>query len=180
MMFDPTAFENMKVVIEGELYDRDLGGEITVTDRNDLVNLAKLSRLFELTFYLQNKKSHPVKCTILLQAALENLAAELLPIARSEEKSGCYVEVNFHLNHINMEGIHNHIEQIMFNIWGKERNYNQKVSFNPLLKGQNVDTVVTIDFNRLILEEQIDDLVEMIHYMVETLNQLQKLLTKES
>ena len=43
-MFDPTAYENMRVVLEGIFYDKDLSGEILVIDRNDIVNTAKLSR----------------------------------------------------------------------------------------------------------------------------------------
>lgn len=38
-MFDPTAFDNMKVVIEGAIYDLDLDGEISIIDRNDLLIL---------------------------------------------------------------------------------------------------------------------------------------------
>lgn len=49
-MFDPTAFENLKIVIEGAVYDRDFSGEILVTDRNDIINLAKLERRFEISF----------------------------------------------------------------------------------------------------------------------------------
>jgi hypothetical protein len=41
-MFDPTAFDNMKVVLEGALYDLDIMGEIIITDRNDLFNTAKM------------------------------------------------------------------------------------------------------------------------------------------
>ena len=51
-MFDPTAFENIKVVLEGAVYDLDLNGEIIIIDRNDLINTAKLSRKYELSFQL--------------------------------------------------------------------------------------------------------------------------------
>ena len=57
MLFDPTAFENIKVVIEGEIYDRDLSGEIFVTDRNDWFNSAKLSRKYEISFGLDRKST---------------------------------------------------------------------------------------------------------------------------
>ena len=49
-MFDPTAFENMKVVMEGIFYDKDLSGEIIILDRNDIMNIAKLSRTYDLSF----------------------------------------------------------------------------------------------------------------------------------
>ncbi len=34
-MFDPTAFDNLKVIVEGAVYDFDLHGDILVTDRKD-------------------------------------------------------------------------------------------------------------------------------------------------
>ena len=51
-MFDPTAFENMRVVMEGIFYDKDLSGDITIVDRNDVINTAKMSRDFDLSFQL--------------------------------------------------------------------------------------------------------------------------------
>lgn len=55
-MFDPTAFDNMKVVIEGALYDLDICGEIVITDRNDSFNMAKMSRTFDISFRLPEKR----------------------------------------------------------------------------------------------------------------------------
>ncbi|SID87142.1 Uncharacterised protein [Mycobacteroides abscessus subsp. abscessus] len=48
-LFDPTAYENMKIVMEGLLYDKDLAGQISIIDRNELINTAKLSRTFEIS-----------------------------------------------------------------------------------------------------------------------------------
>ncbi len=52
-LFDPTAFDNMKVVLEGAVYDRDILGDILVVKRDDLVNLATLSRQFMMEFQLK-------------------------------------------------------------------------------------------------------------------------------
>ena len=52
-LFDPTAFDNMKVVLEGAVYDRDLFGDILIVSRDDLVNLATLSRKFTIEFVLK-------------------------------------------------------------------------------------------------------------------------------
>ena len=49
-LFDPTAFDNMKVVLEGAVYDRDILGDILVVNRDDLINLASLSRQFTMEF----------------------------------------------------------------------------------------------------------------------------------
>lgn len=68
-MFDPTIYENVKVVLEGELYDRDLDGEITITNRSDLVDLATLSRTYVVAFEENSK----VSSTINLHASLRVL-----------------------------------------------------------------------------------------------------------
>ncbi|MEK8128412.1 hypothetical protein WMW72_10900 [Paenibacillus filicis] len=49
MMFDPTIFDNLKVVMEGRLYDLDAEGSIRITGREDLVDLASMSRTFRMT-----------------------------------------------------------------------------------------------------------------------------------
>jgi len=48
-MFDPTIFENWKVVVEGAIYDLDREGRIEVVSRQDLVDLAGLSRTFRMS-----------------------------------------------------------------------------------------------------------------------------------
>ena len=52
-MFDPTAFENMKVVLEGAVYDRDFIGDILVINRDDIVNLANMSRTYKIEMELK-------------------------------------------------------------------------------------------------------------------------------
>ncbi|UTW70295.1 hypothetical protein KHA80_06930 [Anaerobacillus sp. HL2] len=41
-MFDPTIYENLKVVIEGEVYDHDMNGRILII-QIDIVDLATMS-----------------------------------------------------------------------------------------------------------------------------------------
>jgi hypothetical protein len=47
-MFDPTIFDNLKVVMEGRLYDLDAEGSIRITGREDQVDLAAMSRTFRM------------------------------------------------------------------------------------------------------------------------------------
>lgn len=170
-MFDPTAYENMKVVLEGAIYDRDLHGEISIIDRNDVVNTAKLSRSYELTFF-QNL-SAAVQCQIKLEAGLENLAAELLPQGQERKLAGAALSVLFRFKHKETEGLHEMIDKELEGIWGEDRSFDQKVSYHPLEQEELMTTEITIHFNRLIFEEQIDDLIEMMDYCLETIQVLQ-------
>jgi hypothetical protein len=54
-MFDPTVFDNLKVIIEGAIYDLDLDGELQVVNRRDLVDLANMSRQFSMDIAVARK-----------------------------------------------------------------------------------------------------------------------------
>jgi hypothetical protein len=171
-MFDPTAFENIKVVIEGAVYERDLDGEILVTDRNDIMNLAKLERKFEIAFVDANHQSKKIAAILILEAGLENLAAELLPATLSEKKSGCQLMVKYICKHQNDMAIFNKIQNILAGIWGNSRTIEQQVNFNPFDKTEKVTNEIIIHFNRLIFEDNIDDLTDMVDFMIKSLREL--------
>lgn len=175
-MFDPTAFDNMKVVIEGAFYDRDSAGEIVITDRNDLINLAKMSRLFNLCITLPDKKVPNVTARLELESRLENLAAELLTSSPPNKLPGCYIRLQFFLEHIDEIKVYQGIEAIFSEIWGETRKITQAVEYNPLAKPNKCKNVVTVDFIRVIGEEQLDDIVEMTDFMVITLQRLQEFI----
>lgn len=56
-MFDPTAFDNLKVVFEGAVYDLDLSGDIQILDRKDLFDFAHYDRCYQIRYSLPYKKS---------------------------------------------------------------------------------------------------------------------------
>lgn len=172
-MFDPTAFENMKVVIEGALYDRDLDGEIAIIDRNDLMNLAKLSRIYEVTFTESANSS--VQCTLILQASLENLASELLPSHLESQQSGAHLTILFKMRHENRQELHEKIEKELARIWGSDRSIIQNVSFNPMEKTGEIMKEIKLEFNRLIVEDQIDDLFMMVDYILASIKKLKQI-----
>lgn len=174
-MFDPTAYENMKIVLEGLLYDRDLAGEISIIDRNELVNIAKLSRKFEITF--QDRESVKASCTFIMEAALENLAAELHPALLSEKLSGCRITIRFSFSQRNEPEQTAGIGKLMKAIWGENRTITQTVSYDPLSKPDIVQNITEITFGRLIYEDQIDDLALLSDHMAECLRKLEDVLS---
>ncbi|MBY0122681.1 hypothetical protein [Bacillus sp. S/N-304-OC-R1] len=175
-MFDPTAFENMKVVIEGALYDLDLSGDIFILDRNDIINSAKLSRKYEITFTNDRKNHDLCNCSIIMEAGLENLAAELLQAVQSERLSGCKVLIKFSLKHPDEQSIYQKIEKRLEDIWGQDRAIDQAVSKNPLITEKMIRNDITISFNRLVYEDQMTDLIEMIDYMLDSLEKLRRII----
>jgi len=167
-MFDPTAFDNMKVVIEGALYDKDISGEIVIIDRNDLMNMAKMSRLFDVSFQLPNRS-----CTAKfeMESKLSNLAAELLSNEVIEQHAGCFVRLEFMLEHEEKLDYQT-IKETLMDIWGAARKISLTVHKNPLEMNKTISTIITVKFDRLITEDQLDDLVEMTNFMKKTLELL--------
>ncbi|MFJ7725628.1 hypothetical protein ACIQXV_05620 [Neobacillus sp. NPDC097160] len=171
-MFDPTAFDNMKVVIEGALYDNDISGEIVITDRNDLMNMAKMSRHFDVSFQLPNR---PVTAKFKMESRLANLAAELLLHAVQEQHAGCFVRLEFSLDY-EEEIDFQTIKDILEDTWGTDRKISLSVHQDPLDMNKTKSTLITVEFDRLITEDQLEDLVEMINFMKLTLEQLYMLI----
>lgn len=175
-MFDPTAFDNIKVVLEGAVYDLDMDGEIRIVDRNDLVNTAKMSRRFAINFQRNMPVASTVTARINLEAGIENLAAELLPEALSGHLSGCFIYLEFFFAHRHILD-YGQIEKILSEIWGEGRKIDYEVTFYPLEGENKLHSSVKVEFNRLIQEDQMDDLTSMLSFMIETLDSLEAYLS---
>lgn len=162
-MFDPTAYDNLKVVIEGAAYDLDLDGQIKVIDRKDIVDLATLSRCYEITYCLNHSSEICAKLT--LKAKLNQLATELLQVG-NQKQVGAFVHISFYWNQEET----NYME-IIKQHWGPKYLYDERKINSSLQGGQEE---IIINFSRVITEEMVDDLVGMFHYSVETLEELIK------
>lgn len=79
-MFDPTAYENIKVVFEGLIYDQDLEGNIIIIERNDIVNLADLSRAYNITFIHKRDRKQLLKVKLELNSNFKQIASEWMPM----------------------------------------------------------------------------------------------------
>jgi hypothetical protein len=177
-MFDPTAYENMRVVMEGIIYDKDLSGEISIVDRNDVINTAKLSRTFDLSFQFNSSSISKVTGRLTLEASLKNLAAELLPTSGLERQAGCLVKIEFLFEQESDQSISIEVDRILRTIWGENRIIKQISRYEPLLHTQNIQHTALILFDRIVTEDQIDDMVEMVDYMMLTLEKLEILINK--
>ncbi|WP_226666759.1 hypothetical protein [Metabacillus litoralis] len=89
-MFDPTVFDNLKVVIEGYIYDLDLGNEISIRHRSDVVDMATMSRKYSIHFVSDHFRSTYVKIDINMDQ--HQLAGELL---QTINNPGCVVSLTF-------------------------------------------------------------------------------------
>ncbi|WP_417900090.1 hypothetical protein ABN702_07495 [Bacillus haimaensis] len=163
-MFDPTVFDNLKVVIEGAIYDLDLDGELQVVNRRDLVDLANMSRRFSMDIAVSAKMLGRVE----LSSDLENISGELL---KRLDRPGCSVTVSFFQEVKRSSMIKEKLEQWkkeIQEIWGESWEI-ELSSTETLDPNQSLKLSATIRFDRLFYEENIDDLEELLPYMMSTL-----------
>lgn len=162
-MFDPTVFDNLKVVIEGDLYDLDLEGKIQIVDRKDRIDLATMSRSFSMEITLDGS----VFGEITLSSDIENISGELL---RLNEKPGCRVKLNFRKTARPEADIETEVwnwRGLLSQIWGE-----REICFFSTINHENKEEIkltAEVGFSRLIHEENIDDLRDMLTYMVKSL-----------
>jgi hypothetical protein len=168
-LFDPTIFDNLKVVVEGAVYDKDLEGDIKVIDRRDIIDLANMSREYIICFQLLDQFQS--KCTWQLSSTIGQLANELLA-STDHSKSGCTTAVKFNVQLPNEEHEFQTIESLISSVWG-DRDIEITV-LSSLPTTGFVQMKLKIKFNRIILEEDIDDLMIMFDYMEKTLQLLQQ------
>lgn len=181
-MFHPLVFDNIKVVLEGAVYDRDFEGAITITNRSDVMDMATFQRLFQIEFKLadQNENINAVRAEMQLRTKLADIAAEQLEQPLTEH-IGCTICIHFSLlmkNYADVPTEAREITSILNDIWGQRPYITQRVSTR--LEEHRIDwppkelhNHITLDFHRKIDEGNIDDLNELIDYTIRSLLKLQ-------
>ncbi|MBM7663242.1 hypothetical protein JOC85_004113 [Bacillus mesophilus] len=167
-MFDPTIFDNLKVVIEGAIYDRDLEGELEVINRKDVVDLARMSRHYQVTFKLLNHTG--TYCSWELSSSVSQLSNELLATPNIS-KRGCTTDITFFLDLQEVDLKLKDLQVLVSNVWGDREIKIRVISEFPKTTTNQVE--MKLLFNRTIHEDDIDDLIHMFHHMEKTLHLLQ-------
>lgn len=175
-MFDPTAFENLKVIVEGAVYDFDLHGDILVTDRKDVMDLASLSRMYSISFQLTETFKTMVEAKFSLSVDAKNLSGEILEVPQFIP--GCEMKLEFSFEMEQPEIGCEEIETLLHSIWGKERMITQKISYEYNKQAISYHNKVEVLFQKSITEDHVDDLIAVISHMIETVRTIQHFLQK--
>jgi len=172
-VFDPTIYDNLKVVLEGELYDRDLSEQIRIVDRSDLVDLAIMSRTFIMRFQIPNHSESIAE--IKLHVGAEDLAGEI--VEANNPTIGCRLHVGYRVrftgNHAAAEVASQTIRKHLIKIWGDDIAVGQEICFFPKLQKDVplYECRSTIEFGRKITEEQIGDIPRLVDHIIKSLQQ---------
>lgn len=167
-MFDPTIYENLKVVFEGAVYDLDLDGQIVVIHRSDLIDLAAMSRSYMVRYRLRDGRS---SAEIRLSAGLVDLAGEKLEWRNA--LPGCGLEICFSLTLHNPETACNNIRHILEQIWATHTSIVQTLSYRFGDDGSRCHNEIVIRFGRKIGEGQVEDIPDLLEHTLRTLRQLE-------
>lgn len=169
-MFDPTVFDNLKVVLEGAMYDLDLAGAVNISNRSDLVNLATMSREYKLEFTLKNLES--VTGQICLQAQLKDLSAELLG---ETDEAGCDLVVKMNTMVSNPDRTCALIEQELQSLWSGRPDVEQVLSYRFGQIPQKIRNTIVLSFGRKITENQIEDFDPLIELTLESVRKVNEI-----
>ncbi|WP_027415635.1 hypothetical protein [Aneurinibacillus terranovensis] len=200
-MFDPTIFENVKVALEGAVYDFDFSGDILVTSRHDRVDLALMSREYRIGFRLKEQLHdelkegadiadmvdtadmldavdtvpHRTKAEMILYATAKDLSGEILELStKGKEGFGCTVTIRF-IKEIDTVEQCEQIDEWLNEIWSYRPLITQKISFfyePQKKKKKRYENTITLDFGRKINEDNIGDLSSLLTYTIHTLRRL--------
>ncbi|MDB5053121.1 MAG: hypothetical protein JWM44_1171 [Bacilli bacterium] len=171
-MFDPTIYENMKIIIEGAVYDLDLAGNLLVTNRSDRVELSTMSRAYFIQFKLLGKGETVAE--IYLAATTADLSAEILE--KSSLTPGCIFEISFMLPVHQLDEDCIEIQQILQEIWGDSCVIKQKLFFEyGEGKREAYGNEVVLDFGRKFSESIVDDIPSLLDHIMISLQQLNQI-----
>ncbi|MGM9922849.1 MAG: hypothetical protein ACI35R_01205 [Bacillus sp. (in: firmicutes)] len=172
-MFHPTAYENFKVIIEGSVYDADFTGDIRIVNRSETVDLSILARRYEIQFVLPDFEQ--VKGSIVVAATLAHQAEELL--FGNEEKAAANIEIHFAYRTTALQ-TNEYVQSLskrLLDIWGEDRHIDISAS-EHYRNGEfiNASQKVIVSFNRIVTENQADDLYQLVNYVVSSLEEIKK------
>ncbi|TDF99602.1 hypothetical protein [Paenibacillus piri] len=167
-MFDPTIFDNLKVVLEGALYDKDFDGVLQITNRMDRMELSSMSRSFGMEFTA--KPAGAAKGRVRLTASVADLAAELL--AETDKQPGCGLQLTFMHPIREMEADCAWTEELIRDIWGDGVEAAQSVRMTYGSQPVKLTNHLTVRFTRKLDERQIDDIPSLLDHVVLSLQRL--------
>ncbi len=186
-MFHPIVYDNIRVVLEGAVYDRDLDGEILVTSRADVVDLATFHRKFQIEFGLSDEidPNKSITAQIQLKTLLADIASEQLEQALTDH-IGCTICIHFHLEIEDVEKDTEQINQILNEIWGHRPHITQEISVrfdeHRLVQWppSTLKNRITLDFHRKIDEGNIEDMHDLVEHCVQSVVRLHQLFVTAS
>ncbi len=170
-MFDPTVYDNIKVVLEGEIYDLDLSGIVNILDRQDLVNLAIMTRKYIIRFGLMESTKDKFAEIHLFS---EDLSKEIMEL-KDGITPGCDIIIKFIIQVTEPIVECKMIEDRLNRIWDYRPKILQVLSYE-YKEEKNEHSIfnneISLNFGRKIDEDNISDIHNLVNYTLRSLKVL--------
>ncbi|KEO84650.1 hypothetical protein [Tumebacillus flagellatus] len=168
-MFDPTIYDNLKVVFEGALYDLDHDQRLRVSGREDLVDLATMSRTFRMQV---RKPDSEIQATVLLQSGLLDFAGELRRVRLADQLPGCVLELHFDLppeKAAHAAVYENYLEEVWGEVAQSRHELSTVLMTQPGEEAGRGGYRITLMFRAKIDEDNIHDIEPLLQHLVATM-----------
>lgn len=159
-MFDPTVFDNLKVVVEGYFYDMDMEHQISVTDRSDIIDLATMSRRYSIAYKgLLNKRK-----TAKLQIDMPHheLSGELL---QTKKNPGCIVTLVF-LESKNSEEYDEILYKKLKKYWGDQHSVTLFLTKELTKTSCHYHHKYKVEFQPFFGENDLEELLKIVDHSI--------------
>jgi len=167
-MFDPAIYDNLKIVLEGAVYDLDMEGRLKIVSRNDIVDLSSVSRQFSIGF--RSDPGAPALAELTLSVSLSDLAAELL---NGETKdAGCMLEIIYYTASRNPDSLCAAIQKQMQADWDGRPTIKQTITTEYGSKDPHHEITVFLSFGRKLNEQHAADLPLLVQHTLASLEWL--------
>jgi len=171
-MYDPTIYDNLKVAFENHVYDLDnLDHKINISNRVDRMDFSILKKDFAIQFKLVDRAD--VTAEIVLEASLEDLAAEILE--ESGKIPGCSLLLRFYKHIQNVPKQCDEIEQALKGIWESDIQLTQTLSFVYKQEASSYLDIIEVAIKPKINEENMDEIADFLDHVLETLKVLNEI-----
>jgi hypothetical protein len=167
-MFDPTVFDNLKVILEGHIYDMDLEKEISVINRSDNIDLARMSRTYAITFASVKKRKPFV--IIEIEMRQNQLAGELL---QTMKNPGCHIKVSLHDEPQSQEYDELLLKKLK-RIWGDEHTIKLFVTKEVTASSKVFHHHYQVTFKTKFGEDDIEELLVIVDHCLALLRIMSK------
>lgn len=170
-MFDPTIYDNLKVVFEGALYDLDSSGRVHVSGREDIVDLATMSRAFRMWV---EKLGGRCQAQVELTSGLLDFAGELRRVRLADEVPGSMLRLSFHLPE-NMAEDCQEIQSDLNAVWGEAADIVHERTTRLLPEQADAGRYrIDLRFRQKIDENNMEDIEPLLEHLVATLDDLEE------
>lgn len=175
-MFDPTIFDNLKVVLEGHLYDLDAEQTIRVIGREDFIDLASMKRIFSMRI---RRDEGFCQAEISMTSVLSDFAGERFRLVEPGERPGAKLDLRLDMPLSHCEHAAE-LHRAMADRWAEEARirHERSAEFVPddglgrsggELSDEKGAYRIHIEFIRKIDESHIGDMESLLTHLVDSL-----------